>query len=415
MTTSFAAETIAFQAGAFFKELTAFYEKARSTIDRYSTFNEIKSAGWTQELADIIFKHTGMKMVLHKGEPAIISAPLKNTHIFYSSLLQSHPEIIERIRQNAAVVKSDSLATVDNATGRVGGYFSEVVNELYMPTEAFVNRGTLSPAEWAAITLHECGHAHTFFSYVLRLNTTNQVLSYLSTSRIEGGEQYRIAVKKLDNVLGATAEDIETIEKAHTDEETYVLLLALQDRKMRSELGVSLYDSVACEQLADQYATRQGAGRELVDGLEKLGGLSNSFWPSLIGFVKYSITIFVGGAGAVIVVLLILLEAFIVTKVGQTYDNHEWRPRRVANDLITQLKNQDLDVEQKKRLIADIEYIDSVAEKYPHYRTVGAMVAYAIFSSHRKQYKLEMLQKQLEAIASSRLAVSAAKIQTLVQ
>ena len=422
-----ALEAIGFQDGAFYKELTELIEKMREDNKGIRRLGELLESEGAKAILACVKKYTNLTVIYGgDGGPAIIPAPIRNDHIFYDKYLSEHPEIIELVVKNLKQVKKASFASVDLVNSKVDGYFAELENKLFMPASFFMKiEGSafqvLSSREWAAIVLNEIGHAFTFLEFSLRFATTNEVLSYLSLKHSEGGDQYKASVKVAANIFKLTEKEAEVLEKAKSDEEMAVLFLSIQDQRTRSELGSSWYDSVSCEQLADQFATRHGAGVELVTALEKIGGLSQSgklsLIFSLVRFIAVIAGVFVsGGIGWLLFYVFIqALNTWVQATSKPVYDNSEYRPKRVLQDLIEKIKDVNLPRDELKALLEQIDQMAEVTEKHKNINQVERYFALLVSSTYRRNYNLEILQKQLESIASNPLFVSAAKLKTLAQ
>lgn len=420
-------EAIGFQDGAFFKELTEIIEKMLQENKGIRRHVELIETAGAKAVLACIKKHTNITLTYGgSGGPAIISAPLRNDHIFYDKFLSEHPEIIDLVVKNSKKIKKSSFASVDLANSKVDGYFAEVESTLFMPEEFFSTEfrsvySKLTAREWAAIVSHELGHAFTFFEFAIRYASTNEVLAYLSLKNSEGAQAYKVAVKVAANVFKLNEKELQVLEEAKSQEDVAVLLLSIQDRKTRAELGCSWYDQTSCEQLADQFATRHGAGLDLITGLDKIGGLRNqgkfSLYFSIVKFVLglAGAILLPGGLLTLFFIVLTALNTWAHATVADHYDNAEFRPKRVMQDLVEKIKNSELPKEEVKALLVQIDQLEVIVGQKTDVPQLYHYLALLTSSSYRKSYSLEILQKQLESIASNPLFVSAAKLKTLAQ
>lgn len=429
-----ALEAIHFQSTKFFEELTDCFKALWEQKYKLS-YQKLIETPEAQAILECCSRHTKMKVSFSKRYenegPAIISAPLNPNHIFFFDSARDSRWFADHFVETYGKLRKEAVfGSVDLTNAKVGGYFTEVENELLLPT-GFLSSGrcygvSLTAEECAAITLHEFGHAFTFFEFTARLSTGNQVLAYLST-KLSGGnaEQFNVALVDASRVMNYTQEQQEALKKAKTPAELAVISIAAIQENIRAELGVNMYDATSCEQLADQFATRLGAGPYLVTALEKIGGLE-AFYGHATRFGVYGeiirlllltlVAVVAGPMGWVVAgfnyVLLLLNVAFLGEPIFN-YDNSEFRPKRIKQDLIERLKDRQLTPAEKKATLAQIEVIDKILENKHEYNTLNHYVAILLKSSYRKAYNYEVMQKQLEALANNNLFVKATKLETI--
>lgn len=428
-------EAIHFQTSGFFEELKKAFEESWAENGSVHNYKEAIESASAKKILEIIKRHTNLTMVYSTrypdNGPAIIPASIRPDHVFHNEQLHKDSEFLSYFSTFAQKSKNKVLTgSVDLKNAKVHGFFAEEVNELLLPTD-FLCRGSfygtrMTPGEAAAVVLHEVGHGFTFMEFVTRINSANQVLAYLSDRRLNTTpDHFQVVVANVSKAFGLTKEQQAALEKAKDDKETAVLLLAMNDEKTRSELGVSMYDSVSAEQLADQFATRFGAGPDLIEILDRVGGLEvwrnrtrygwviDAFFVAVCGL---AITV-PGGIGLLGCYYLILftLDVAFTGSFGDTYDNAEHRPARVMQDMVEKLKDKELTSDERKSLIEAVENLQKLIETKKEFPDLAQYVALLLKSSYRKSYNYEILQKQLEAIASNHLFVKSAKLRTIAE
>jgi hypothetical protein len=80
---------------------------------------------------------------------------------------------------------------------------------------------------------------------------------------------------------------------------------------------------------------------------------------------------------------------------------------------VNRLKNDKIGKDEKERLLGDVESIDAMMVKYSDGLRLGEVAAWIFRPSYRQAHKFEMMQKQLEQIASNDLFASAVKLKMI--
>jgi uncharacterized membrane protein len=428
-------ESIDFQGNGFFNDLVKAVETCHKNCFGAKNYAEFIGTPEAEHLLSVVKKHTGITLFYttryEEYGPAIIPAQIKEGHVFTEDGMRDHPEIMNMISSTHGKNRSKVVSgSVNLKEAKVYGFFADQPNELLMPMASLTQLslwGTeMTAEEIAAILMHEIGHAFTFFEFLTRTSRTNQVLAYLSQKRTTGNpEEIKSALAFVSKTVGMTKDQEKAIENAKSDEETAVLLMTIGGEKMRSELGVDFYDSTACEQLADQFACRMGCGHHVIFALEKLGGLEvynahKSKWGYLIEGFWYTCLIsslfltsgFILALG-VVHILLIGLEIGFAEHLKPIYDNGEYRPKRIMQDMIERLKDRTITQDEKVSLVENIERLKIIVATKDATPSILEYIKLLVNSSYKKAINYEVLQKQLETLASNSLYTQAAKLQLL--
>jgi hypothetical protein len=433
-----AAESISFQSTEFFDELSGQIDTIRQDKRAVGlTPKAFFKADSVLKLSALIQKHTGMNIDIAEAGlngPAIYPPQISGNHVFldkdmvemleeYDPEFNSQKHLEEAFK---ALGKPVIKGEIDLKKGRVSGAFEKMTCLMILPQAMILDSKRYSGEEVASVILHETGHAFTFMEYITRTLTTNQALSHLSKLLDGSVEQSNRVVLfgKAGEELKLDAEKKKALQECKTPEQLSVVLLDAATQKSVSELGGSIYDVNTAEYLADQYATRQGAGRALVTALDKIhvtygmtrtSGLVGEFIMLAGGLaaltigvmVLHPVLIFYGG--------LILSLALIGTnKENEIYDNPMARFRRVRDQFVQQLKDDPSD-ELRVKLLSELKQIDEVMDsgRYADKLTILSGIAYYLRPGYRAAHKYEMLQKELEQLASSDVFVHAAKLKAL--
>jgi hypothetical protein len=200
----------------------------------------------------------------------------------------------------------------------------------------------------------------------------------------------------------------------------------------KSQMSQNKYDETAFEQVADNFATRFGYGRDLISGLEKIvagGGnveksktastISTLFELSFISIMVVIITSAIGAGFVVAPVIYSLLMGVVFYASGEdvrdyTYDELKIRYKRIRNEFIAMLKEGDFDKTEQQKLIDSINYADKMIESTYVYESIYRKIANFLLPSNRaakdsikeQQFLEEMLHNDL-FLKSAQLRVQA--------
>jgi len=285
-----------------------------------------------------------------------------------------------------------------------------------MMPKSMISKGSIYTSdETAAIILHEVGHAFTFMEFVSRMMTTNQAIAGLSRF-LDGSvtqEKRIVLFARAADELHLDSQKKEALKKCKYPEQISVILLDQAISKSISELGSNIYDFTTCEYLADQFAARQGASSALVSALDKL---FVSFGPDYtkVNIGTTIILVYVALASIAVPIIGIIFIAILLTAQlpVDSYDKPETRFLRLKQQVIEQLKNDDIDNEKRSALIEDIDKIDNLIKNMDYKRNplwLGRILEF-VKPGYRPTDKYEKLQSELEKFANNDSFVHAAKL-----
>ena len=406
-----AVESISFQPTLFFKDLTnAFASLCGEGKDK------IEDSEYVALVESVVKHHTNIDIIFKFSPfgPATEIPELSKNNILVS-------EIFKNMVTSAAGLKMINEAkdvvrgSVNLKSATVSGIFAKTKTTLHYPVAMLTNK-KYTPEEHAAITLHEIGHLFTYFEYITRTITTNQVLSGLSkaldgSDTIEEREAVLTTVKK---AMHLTDLDTKTLAKTTNKKVIEIVVISNISKEAESELGSNIYDLTSWESLCDQFSARHGAGRHLVTALDKIyKGSGNISFRNTATYLAIEalklILIFVGLAG----ITLILITMDSRTGVLLTYDTPEARFKRVRNQIVENLKDKNLSKEDYSRLTEDLVAIDDVLKYVNDRRQFFGVLWDTVWPNARKARNQELLQQELEALAMSDLFVKSADLRQL--
>lgn len=421
-------ESISFQKLDFYKELVAGFETIRKAPLKEIQTSEGEENQYEALIAGIIKNHTNLtvKMVFGDIMPCVeIPAVSRNNPLINDWLRQyvDSKKGLELIKNAGKAI----TGTVDSARGRVSGIFAEIETTIYLPTH-MLKGSKYSEGEMAGITLHEVGHFFTYFEYISRTVRTNQALAGISREYDNS-----LTVKERELVLMTARQalelkDLDTAGLAKASDKRIVEAVIVTNvvEKSKSELGYNLYDDNNFEYLADQFATRMGAGRDLVTGLDKLFKEFGHIATRGMGmYLFWEATKLVAlGAGIGLAALLgpvgAYVGSFIVTglflrdaQTDTTYDRPKIRLERIRSQLQEAQKDRGLTKVQQKAYLEDVKMIDDVLKDYnTRFQLVGYIFLY-VFRMGKKRFDVEALQRDIESLATNDLFGRANELKAL--
>lgn len=379
---------------------------------------------------DIVKRHTGMNVSLNildfgGAVNAFASLPdLNRNHPF----MKVHEWLALRENEGtrlAAMSKKEMTGAVNLSTSTVSGVYSEL--PLTMAVFLGLIKNTLfTPGEVAAIILHELGHLFTYFQYINTIGWGGLVVQ-IAAKEIVGASSKEERVDKLrqaEKVLGVDKIQNINLDDVPSEEGVQVVLFRNYLTNMYSSTGVAQYDFRNCEQLADQFATKHGSGRDLVTGLDKMFSLAgDSSKRSQFSFIVVEtckLIAFIGTLASGVGVPIALIALLVSQPSGyKTYDDPEARVRFIRQQLINSIsdvrKTKGLDETILKGLIEDVEVVDGVLETIKDRRTLAQLFWQSLPSAAASLRKQEMAVKQLETLLFNDLEYQSTRFELLTK
>lgn len=407
-----ALEQVEFQDGSFFRELTAVFASLRKL-----KVKQVPDSGLYETLSTVIRKHTNLNVVTVDSPfgPAIQVPPVDRNHPLvhnHGMKLLSNASGKELLRQAAG---GQALGEVNLRTGRVGGFWAELPASLLMPATLVSNKELFTPEELAAITLHEVGHYFVYCEFLTHTLTTNAVLQEM-TRELDGTntlKERQVVLLAVKDALKLKDLDAQLLAQTRNGKVIQAVVLTSVEKRLRSELGSSIYDFKGFEALADQYASRQGGGAALATALDKMHRAQ--------GDSSYlSLPVFLLLEAIKLVLLLSPFSTLLMMVAGglgmhsllnAPHETPQARTKRLRNDVVHAMKNPKLSDAAYKALKADLDVIDQLAAAMNDRRTLFQTVATTL--AHKDQWDQMTLQKQLEALATNDLFVKAQELKHL--
>lgn len=404
-------ESIDFIGNSFFKELTLAFTDLKAEPKKTMADSEV-----VQRIMGIIKHNTGMNLsfTLDIHGPCVEVPQIDKNNPLINSLIRDLIDSNAGLKMIAAAENGVARGTVNLRTGKVTGIFANAPATIHFPLYEMLQNDRYLPEELAAMLLHEIGHLFTYYEYLSRSVTTNQVLAGMSkaldgSSGVDEREAVLISVKR---ALSLTDLDVKTLAKSSNTKTAEIVVISNITRVTASELGSNIYDFSTWEYLCDEFATRHGAGRYLVTALDKLfrqhGHRSFRNTPGFLAYEAFKLILVFSIVGSAAGLLLVLFDG----SGDGTYDEPGARMKRVRNQIVENLKDKQLTSDDHARLLADLVCIDDLLRNVNDRRQFFGVVWDALTSSKARDQKL--LQQELEALAVSELFVKAAVLKQMV-
>lgn len=402
-----------------FKDLIRVFEKLALT-DRVDS-DSIKASDFSK----VVFDNTGLKVVLNPvpGLEAFVQIPAfspQNAHLNNRILLDklSVDQAQFRLIRKLGSQKSYE-GTVDLVNSRVSGVFSEI--EIFVGLgSAFLGKdAVISPREITAVVLHELGHVFTHFETMAEVLTATVTVGSALTEL----SKEKVVEKRFKILNGLTRKlDLKDMDDqslvAHPEKDIELAMVVLREYaliKTESRFGSSSYDFRSCEQLADQFANRHGAGPELTRHLLRYGRSNRQ---SFVGYLTVQFMHVVGFVAAVsfapLTTTTCLIFGLMVPNMDRdVYDPPSLRIERLRKDLIQVLKSPSLTREHRERVLGDIEFMKNFAEDEEQYRSIFMFLWTTISTRRRKEYDRKKFQLEIEKLLNNELFVSANQLKSM--
>lgn len=396
-------ESIDFQSGALFAELVLTLTDLQKLAAK-----DIPDSEEVQRLSAVIANRTGIQVQFVFGGlgPAVEIPHINRNNALVTEFMREGTTSTDGM---AMIAKAGGVVrgSVNLANSMVSGVFKEQLNRLHYPIPMLKDK-KFSLEEHAAIILHEVGHLFTYFEFMSRSASTNQVLAGLSKAwaGADTAKEREVVLISVKKALKLNDIDAEALSKSTSIKAVEVVVISSVIQKSRSELGVSVYDYNSWEYLSDQFAARHGGGRHIVTGLDKLyrSSWQKSFrsTPAFIAWEAFKLVMLVA-------VPLVSLLFFAMDADQVIYDEPGDRFKRIRNQIVENLKDRDLSKEDVEALQADLKAIDAITKNVNDRRQfMSVLIDFLSSSSKDRDYKL--LQRQLEDLAANELFVHAQQL-----
>lgn len=384
-TLNIATESIAFQSKAFFRSLVALIKDYR-TSDK----STLTRANVLRNISMTISEHTNLLISVRESgandSNAFIIFPTINPYNVISD--RNLKNEVVKIIQSANRKRFPEIVEgwIDPVSATVGGYFANIPHAMWVGSDLLDSK-LFTEEEVAAVIIHETGHAFTMLQFVADTVISNIVLE-------EAARKYAAEpdYKKSRIILDQASIDVGDNERTWSYEITdttgkdlgaRVFLMHSQAGRLGAD-NKRKYTYNNCEELADIFAVRHGAGEavmsfrakmaqnKLVTGTARFNRTSTYFFlmtrlvmsvaASAVGALVAAHGIPTAGAIIIVANLVSAVGAVkeMATNFGLALDAPDLASNRtlitkVRNQMINALKDNDLPADARKELLKGID------------------------------------------------------------
>lgn len=267
-------QSTGFSLEAIKQQSTAFYDGLTAIIESYSDakLTELRRSGFTKELEQFIRSEKNMNVRIIKDSDYIgtnmISAYFTNP---------TDPK-----GPRAADLNGVTQLEFNFNDAKLGGDWRDVPLSIIFDL-SIMTKTQYTPRMIAAVLLHEIGHL--FFDLYLISNTAryNQALARVAMAFDNQTDisTRKIIFKKEFGSLGYDTEEIDELNSLNRLETVYTTGMAMMGQRIVNQLGSDVYDMTVSEYMADEFASRHGAGMDLVKARAMNTGAESDWWASL--------------------------------------------------------------------------------------------------------------------------------------
>ncbi|BDD79863.1 hypothetical protein [Burkholderia phage FLC9] len=427
MSVGLALEMIDFQDNSFHEQLSGLFEELKKVGQR-----QMPESDAAKNIAQAIFDRTGIQIEFTMEEGGAYCMPpiLDKNNPLLSNVWREYFQHTTALKMIKKAEDGLIRGTVNLVTSKVTGAFSEIKCVLNMPKSWVGGRfggSEFTPGELSAITLHEVGHLFTGFEYLIHSVTTNQVLAGVARGLEESHDpnERMVILTTAANALKIDAEELKKLADGNGGMMATVKILQEVAKMAPSEIGTSVYDQNNWEQLADQFAARHGAQRDLITALDKVhrafgdisvrsGGMFIAMEILKVIMMLGSVLLAIVAPAAAIVPFFVWMGLILFDSPGhESYDRPGVRLSRIRDQLVQQLKDRDISKELVERIKADLVVIDRLLLTVKDRFTLISAVFNFLSSERRDRFAQEKLARELEQLVANDLFVKSAELKTL--
>lgn len=380
---------------------------------------------------DIVKRHTGLNanlIIMDFGSAmnAYATLPeLNRNHVFYQLYGGVSIRGTEGTRMLEMMEENKKKASVNLSTGVIGGLYSDIPLDVVVFT-GLIKNTIYTPAEIAAVILHELGHHFTYFQYINTVGYGGLITS-IAAKEIVGARTKEERIDKLAVAAKVLGIDKKINVKTEGDikaENVQVVLFSNYLKSWYSATGSVQYDFRNCEQLADQFATKHGAGRDIVTAMDKMdrlvGDPSKRSTFTFIAIETCKLIMFVLGVASIALAPIALMSLIVGQPSGyKMYDDPKARAEFVRRQLIASIKDvkrtAPVDNKQLDILVDDLEVVVGVIDNMNDHQTLVALFWQSLPGAASNVYKQEIAAKQLETMLFNDLEYQSTRFELLTK
>lgn len=380
-----------------------------------------------KEIEQAVFDRLGLKIKLVTDEElaAILPFYSNKNHIFLNKFWRGDFEIKDQEKLlKASMFKEGS---VDLERAKLGGLFSEYENEVHLNLIELITNVKLTIPEIVGVFLHELGHGFSICEYSDRLESMNIALANAASAILHKNKDrtyvYRELKEANPKLKDSEIESLFSENRVIAGAKWFELVVST----VRSQLGNDKYDETSFEYMADNFAARFNYGKHTVIALDKISRVYGSpekdkdvmRAAKFIAILNMLIwTIFLVAMLCISLPIGLIFSCFIFVVLlasgegckDYTYDDLQFRYKRIRADLVEQIKNPRLAPEKAKMFLEDIYIIDSSIKETYHFTSLFEGISNVLFKFNRDAKASVQAQQLLEDLIANDIYVASAKL-----
>lgn len=429
-------EAIDYQGSKFFDALTEVFAKIDTATKNKAGFAKI-AAKFDKDIASLVKEYVGFDNITIKwGENFYTGSSVHKNYLMATQCVQidaNHPfrrsfgpnldkYIDEWIKENReGVLKKqveDELSHIDVRNGKIRGPLAKAPIEFNIG-EGYFHSTDFTMGNVAAFSLHEISHSVSYFDLLGNTALTSVLLAGASSRffHTDNVDERRVILREYAESVGVPVQKIDVTEvKDRVAFQTVLLSTTFEHR--RSTTGSRVYDQRSWEQISDDYAIRNGAGRDLAIGMDKLNKLDDTNWNK--AFVIDTMVMVVGAITAVatpvgwITLGLGAISFAICASINdpddKIYDDPKQRFANMRKTLNDVLKNHNLDKVIVANILEQLDTVRAIEKKYDDSPNLFEKMWLLLGPGRRSSADRVKLMKEIEELANNDLFAAAHKL-----
>lgn len=418
-------ESISFQSGAFYRELTEIITKARA--------GDVKDKKAREEVGKQIAlctaKHTNIQTTVefidNFDNACVYPKFFTPENVLYN---HSAKEIFKRFYSELADIRAGSTIEgwINTATSTVGGEFAKLTHSTYYDTSFIFSNKKFSAEGAAAVVLHEIGHAFTFFQFIADTVVLNVVLqqTYQELMGAKDGKDIKMIITRNRKRLKLENASDWSEEVYSKDAGTIVKVLATEAVLQRSNSdNKRYYTQNTAEELAEIFAVRHGGANGLIEVRQYFAsrfniadfnfGIIASAMTAAAALLATALIPALAPVAAIIVVGAVVVAGggFSAAATMPEFTKFSQTIGKIRNQLVERLKEENLPADVLKETLSCINTAVKAIENTPD-QDVPMLVAFFNFMRLDKKNAAAWREytDKLEHMATNELFVRAASL-----
>ena len=407
-----------------------------------------------EKIRNTIFKRTGIlvkflpivgfELLAYRNNAAVRPLRVNLVHaldnlnlkkLLSRGLQTEHYDYITKEIKPTIDTLSKTKGTVDTKTGRLGGSYSAIENDILVDFHGLYKSVKMSAPEIAAVIMHEIGHVFTWSQFTNKMVVVNQALQHIYTSKqtMDSDKLYKVAYEQLTAIdKELTEQEIRNMISGNTISVTYSYYLFFKKNLGLDALVLDLNghnSNSSSETIADTYSVRMGFALESLSAMDKMNKnvnrvrlyLNSILCAIMVATVICAFIIPGVSATAIATMLVMFVMSGLVEVEGDIYREKEGlvykydkeRLQKIYNQSVDSIKQLGLAGVDKQAAVESLKSMKQIIDSLPSDVTTLNRISHILSSKARVGRAYGIQQDTLEKIASNELFVKAIELELL--